>query len=138
MTKNLSKRTVAVVIIAIVLAALAALSPVLLNPRSQKQVTENTVAVARSSETDQQANTASAKAENTADENSDSQASTDKPNSNNTAAAPSSLQNQSVPDNDIPADGSSPSASTESSSQASDASSTKSTTAAPDNDIKAE
>lgn len=81
MTKSPSKKTIAVVIIAIVLAALATLSPVLLNSHSQKQ---------------------------------------------------------SAPDNDIPADGSNPSANTGNNNQASDAGGANAPTAAPDNDIKAE
>ena len=138
MTKSLSKKTIALVIIAIALAALAALSPVLLNSRSQKQGKENMTAVSKYSVTDEQANSASAKAENTAEENSDSKTATTEINPNTAGTAHSNAQNQSAPDNDIPADGSNPSASTENSSQSSDASSAISPTAAPDNDIKAE
>lgn len=138
MTKSPSNKTIAVVIIAIVLAVLAALSPDLLNPRSQKQGTENTAAVSKSSETNKQANTASAKAENTAEENSDSETATAEINPNTAGTAPNNVQNQSAPDNDIPADGSNPSVNTENNSQVSDANSAKSPTAAPDNDIKAD
>lgn len=138
MTKSLSKKTIAVVIVAIVLAALATLSPVLLKSHSQKQAEENATAVSKNSETDKQANAASAKAENTAEENSDSETATAEINPNTAGTAHSNAQNLSAPDNDIPADGASPSAGMGDNSQTSDASSTKSPSAAPDNDIKAE
>ena len=132
MTKSLSKKTIVIVIVAIVLATLAVLSPVLLNSHSQKQSKENAAAVSKSSETNKQPNTASAKAENTAEENSDSQTSMDESDSNAAAATRGNAQNQSAPDNDIPAEGMGDN------SQANNAGTTKTPTAAPDNDIKAE
>ena len=138
MTKSLSKKTIAVVIIAIVLAALAVLSPVLLNSRSQKQGKENATAASDNSETDKQANTASVKAENTVAEGSEFETATAEINPNTAGTARSNAQNQSAPDNDIPADGSNTSASTEEGSHPNNAGSANSPTAAPDNDIKAE
>lgn len=138
MTKILSKKTIAVVIIAIVIAALAVLSPVLLNSRSQKQGKENTTAVLKNSDTGEQANTASVIAENTVEENFASQTATAETNSNIATATSSNPQNQNAPDNDIPADGASPSAGIGDNSQANNAGTTNTPTVAPDNDIKAE
>ena len=138
MTISLSKKTIAIVVIALVIAALAILSPVLLNSSSQKQGKENTAAVSKNSETDKQANSASAIAENTAEEDSGSQTSMDEANSSTAAAPRGNTQNQSAPDNDIPADGAGPSAGMGDNSQANNAGTTNIPTVAPDNDIKAE
>lgn len=140
MTKTPSKKTLAVIVIAIAIATLAALSPVLLNSRTQSQG-EKSAAAASKNRPGKQADTAIVNDENSVEEDSSSETTATESAASataTTATTPSNTQNQSAPDNDIPADGATPSTSSEDSGHPNNAGTATSPTSAPDNDIKAE